>query len=281
MKIILAQLFVFTVALIVFFSCKTERKPDVPNSVTYDSISVSSVYHLENDSTKPSCSLKVKYLFPVNYADSQIVAKVQSELNFVLMEDEKYEKLSPKDAVNQYVKDYIENYKNDAKEQFPHWQESGDGEDYFSYYKTLDSKVLFDKSGIISYQISSMDYKGGANSSTAYRNVVIDLKTGNILSEQDIFVNEYKNVLNPLIIDKIMAKNKVRKPEDLLEFGYLGVEDLSSNNNFYVDAKGITYIFNPGEYTVATLGELSIFLTYEEVYNILKSNSPISILTGK
>ncbi len=277
MKIILIRLIIITTVFSFLFSCKTEKKADVPNAVIYDSVLVANVYHLDNDSTKPSCSLKVKYLYPAKYTDTQILQKIQGELNFAFMEDEKYEKLLPVDAVNQYVKDYIENYKNDAKEQFPNWQESGDSEDYFSYYKSLDSKVVFDMSNIISYQISSMDYKGGANSSTAFRNVVIDLKSGDILSEKDIFTGDYRGALNALLIRKVVEQNKVQKPEDLIEFGYWGIEDLASNNNFLVDNKGITYIFNPGEYSAPTLGEIRISLSYEELMLILKKDSPISI----
>jgi len=265
----------------VFQACKTDKPVHSSNDIVYDSISVSQVYHLDNDSTKPSCSLKVRYIYPVKYADTTMLAKVQGELNFVLMEDEKYEKMSPVDGVNTYVTDYIENYKRDAKEQFPDWENSGDSEDYFSYYKTLDSKVLYDMSGILSYQVSSMDYKGGANSSTAYRNVVIDLKTGTMLNEQDIFKPDYKKALNSILVHKIVEQNKVQKPDDLLEFGYWGIEDVSSNNNFYVDDKGITYIINPGEYSAPSLGEIKIFLSYTEVENILKDDSPIAVLFRK
>jgi len=276
--LILFSILLFTFAL--FFSCKKDRPVNAPNEIVYDSILVAKIYHIDNDSTKPSCSLKINYIYPVEYADANILQKIQGELNFVMMEDEAYEKLSPKDAVERYVKDYIENYKRDAKEQFPDWEESGDTEDYFSYYKTLATKVLYDMSDILSYQISSMDYKGGANSSTAYRNVVIDIKTGNLLGEPDIFIPDFKKMLNPMLVRKIMEQNKVSKMEDLLEFGYW-VDDLTSNNNFYVDDKGITYIFNPLEYSTPSIGAIKIFLTYDEVSGILKPDSPISHLSGK
>jgi len=265
----------------VLFSCKTDKQVDAPNEIVYDSISQSSIYHLDNDSTKPSCSLKIKYIYPVEYKSPEILAKMQGELNFALMEDEAYEKLTPTEAIKKYVSDYIENYKRDAKEQFPNWEDSGDTEDYFSYYKTLDTKIIYDMSGILSYQISSMDYKGGANSSTAYRNVVIDLQTGHRLGEPDVFVADYKKTLNSILVNKILAQNNVRKPEDLLEFGYWGIEDITSNDNFYVDNKGVTYIFNPGECAAFSLGEIRVFISYEEIMDILKTDSPISHLSGK
>ncbi|MFV0418138.1 MAG: RsiV family protein [Dysgonomonas sp.] len=273
----------FSLIILVFamlFSCETKKKSDTPNDIVYDSVSVAKIYHLENDSTKPSCSLKINYIFPVKYSNQNVLSKMQSELNFAFMEDEKYEKFSPKDAVDKYIEDYIENYKQDASEQFPDWAESDDPEDYFSYYKTLSTKVLFDKGGLVSYQITSMDYKGGANSSTSYRNAVINLSTGESIYEKDIYVTDYKEVLNPLLIKKIVEQNKVQTPEDLLMYGYWGIEDLTSSNNFSVDDKGITYIFNPGEYSAPTLGEIRVFLPYSEIKIILKEGSPISGLVG-
>ena len=267
--------------LMLAYSCKTEKKSNTPNDIVYDSISIAKIYHLENDSTRPSCSLKIDYLYPTEYSDKQILTKIQQILNLVAMEDEKYEQLPPVDAINEYVEDYINNYKREAKEQFPNWKASGDSEDYYSYYKTLDSKILFDMGGLLSYQVSSMDYKGGANSSTAFRNVVIDLKTGEMITEQDIFMSDYKSELNSMIIKNIIEQNKVQKAEDLIEFGYWGIEDLTSNSNFSVDDRGLTYVFNPGEYSAPSLGAINIFLTYEEIINILKSESPISILSGK
>lgn len=280
MKTKLASFSLFILVFAVFYSCETNKKSDVPNDIAYDTVSVAKIYHLENDSTKPSCSLKINYIFPVEYANKDVLSKMQGELNFALMEDEKYEKLTPTEAVNKYVEDYIENYKQDASEQFPDWAESDEPEDYFSYYKTLDTKVLFDKGGLMSYQITSMDYKGGANSSTSYRNIVINLNTGDGIYEKDIYIPDYKDILNPLLIRKIVEQNKVQKPEDLLMYGYWGIEDLTSTNNFSVNDKGITYIFNPGEYSAPTLGEIKVFLPYNEIKIILKEGSPISALTG-
>ncbi|MBK5722073.1 DUF3298 domain-containing protein [Dysgonomonas sp. Marseille-P4677] len=281
MKVIVSSICLFILVFSVLPSCKTEKRTDIPNGITYDSISVAKVYHLDNDSTKPSCSLKINYIFPVKYTDEKVLANMQKELNFAMMEDEKYEVLKPVEAVSKYIEDYIENYKNDANEQFPDWQESHDTEDYFSYYKTLTTKVIFDMGGITSYRISSMDYKGGANSSTAYRNVVIDLKTGNMVSEQEIFLPEYRKLLNEILIRKIVTQNKVQKPDDLLEFGYWGIEDLTSNDNFSVDNTGLTYIFNPGEYSAPSLGEIRVLLPYNEIKDMLKDNSPISNFVGK
>lgn len=280
MRILFAHIILLSTIIGVFTSCDS-KKVDAPNEIVYDSLSVSKIYHLENDSTKPSCSVKVQYIFPVKYADATVLTKMQGELNYAMLEGEKYVSMKPDSAVNQYIEDYIQNYISEANVQFPDWAESGETEDYFSFYKTLRSKVLYDRGGLISYQVSAMDYKGGANSSTVYRNVVIDLKTGDIVTESDIFIPEYKKILNKMLTDKIVAQNKVKKAEDLLEFGYWGIEDITSNGNFYINDKGLTYIFSQGEYSAPSLGEIRVPFTFSELYDILKPGSSISLLSGK
>lgn len=280
MKVLFIRFSLLLLGFAVLFSCKRERQnDDTPNDIVYDTISVSKAYHIDNDTTKPFCSLDIKYIYPEKYSNMEVVGVMQKELNFVLLEDEKYEKLEPTEAIKKYVEDYIANYKQDVEEQFSDWEKSGESEDYFSYQKTLNSEIMFDKGGIISYQMVSTDYKGGANSSKFSRNVVVDLKTGHAVYEKDIFVADYKEALNTLLINKIMKQNNVSKTEDLVPYGYINVEDLTSNNNFYVDDKGITYVFNPGEFSIFTL-EIRTFLPYSEIKSILKEDSPIAGLAG-
>jgi hypothetical protein len=233
---------------------------------------------MDNDSTKPSCTVKIKYIFPVKYADAGILSKIQRELNYAISEDESYEALSPDSAVEKYAEDYIKSYIDEAKVQFPDWAESDETEDYYSFYKSIESKILYDKSKLLSYQVSTMDYKGGANSSTLYKNVVIDLRTGNVITEQDIFIPDYKEVLNTMLTNKIVEQNNVQKAEELLEFGYWGIEDINSNNNFYLDDSGLIYIFNQGEYSAPSLGKIQVFFSFAELSAILKPDSPISFL---
>jgi hypothetical protein len=280
MKFVSVQIGLFSILSVLFFSCNNKRT-GAPNEVVYDSIAVSEIYHLDNDSTKPSCSVKISYVYPKAYADTLILTKLQQEFNYAMLEDESYETLSPENAVDKYITDYIANYKDAAETQFPDWETSEDSDDYFSFYKILSSKVLFDRGGLISYQTSSMDFKGGANSSTFYKNTIIDLKTGEVVTEKDIFIPEYQKLLNAMLADKIVAQNNVEKAEDLLEFGYWGIEDITSNNNFSIDQNGLTYLFNQSEYSVPSLGTVKVPFTYDELYPILKENSPISIISGK
>lgn len=278
MKIIYKYIcFAFAVCVVMHMSCRKTQPTDVVNEITFDTIQVSDIYHLDGDSTKPSCSLKMNYIVPVGYVDEDILDKIQKELNVLVFEDELLGPLPPKDAARKFTADYIENYKEEAQTRFPNWAASHEAEDYFSFYKTIRTFVVYNNAGLLSYQVSSMDYKGGANSFTAYKNAVLNMKTGKLVSEDDIFKPGYEKVLNQIIIDKILAQNNAKKPEDLLELGFWGIEDLTSNGNFLVDDKGLTYIFSQGEYSAPSLGEIRVVILYKEIYSILKDGSPISV----
>lgn len=269
----------FVLLCTILFSCK-KKEAGEPNGIEYDTVSVSDKYHLDNDTTRPSCSVQVSYVYPVAYKDSAVLAKLRRELNYALFEDESYESLTPADALSKFVAAFIANYQEDSKLRFSDWSDSFDDDEYFSFSKMLDTKVIYDMSGLLSYQVVSKDSKGGADTISNYRNVVVDIANGNTLTELDIFVPEYKTPLNHLLTAKILDSKNVRSVTELEDLGYF-LSDLSSNNNFYIDDKGITYIFNPGEYSAVILGEMSVPLAYEEIFDILKPDSPISHLSGK
>ncbi len=268
------SLFVVAIALggILFHSCDSKTRTsevDVTkeNDITWKTIGADTIYYLDNDEKKPSCSLDLSYTYPDTYANEEVLQ-------------------SPVDkGIALYVSDYVKNYKDEAErykegmdKKAPKWEAHEHSEDYYSFSKKIKSELLFNKANIISYQVKSHDDKGGANSFTMYRNIVLDLNTGKPLSEYDIFVAEYKYTLNKILTEKIIAQNNVKTIDDLLELGYWCIEDLDSNNNFFVDDKGITYIYNEGECSAPSVGTIIIPIGFDELKEILRDDSVIASL---
>lgn len=266
------------VGLLLLASCNKKVTGETPNQISYDTLKTINIYHLDNDSTKPSCSLEVTYIAPVKYEKRDVLGKIQSELNFNLFEDDSFSQLSPQEALDKYKTSYEENYKKDVLERFPDWKESGETMDYFSYYKKINTEVTFDKGHILSYRITSRDYRGGASSSTFVQNLVFNLSTGARLMEDDIFENGYKDKLAALFTTEILRQNKVKTTDELMnDLGFFGIEDIPFNNNFAVDENGIIYTFNEGEIAPPSVGAITINMQYENILPILKKDSPIAI----
>jgi len=271
--------FMIFLASVIMFSC--DQKHEITeNKIGLDTISIVKVYHLDNDSTQPSCNLKIGFVYPSSYKDDSILESVRKGFidNFF---DESYAQLPPQEAVDKYAENYINNYKEDArvffKEKINDFSEDSSADNYFSYYEKISNEITFNKSGLLATRICQTNFKGGSNSFQQYANYVYDLTKGKYLTEEDIFNEGYEKVLNRVFKDKLLAINKVETINNLEDLGYFGIEEIMPNNNFLIEEKGITYTFNKGEYSALQLDEINLFIPYEEIMPILKEKSPISV----
>lgn len=253
-------------------ACHKSEQKNNTNSLAFDSLKLIKVYHLDNDSTKPSCNLKINFVFPVKGLSEKELAKVKA--NFIsTVFDQAYADSLPGVAAQSYARDYVRTYKEDAKLFYDDVNESEEPQNYFSYYETLSNHILYNKHNLLSYQVEQLNYKGGTNSFTSFHNYVIDLKTGEFLSEDAIFNPGYERSLNPMFINKLLQMNNAKDISELEDLGYFGIDEIAPNSNFFVDDSGITYIFNKGE--ALSLGEIRIRFSYKELESLLKPNSPL------
>lgn len=262
-------------------SCNTGTKKVADNDIQFDSIQVDKTYHLLDNPDNPNCNLQLSFTFPAKYTDNEILKKIQQQFVYSYF-GETYENLSPQEAVAKYTEDYLKNYK-DLEPEFKTELEKKDERPvgaWFSYYEMSSDKIEYNQNDILSYTIKFENYTGGAHGSHSYNNHVINLKNGNVLTEEDIFVENYQDQLAQIIIDKIAALHKVENPKDLENIGFFSVEEIFPNGNFLVDGKGITYTFNEYEIAAYVVGATNVFLPYEEIRILLKKDSPISLLAA-
>lgn len=259
------------------------RKNKAPNSIVWDTLVVKNSQPLDVKDIKASCSIELHFITPIEFADADVLAKVQKVLvNFMLGDDNGVSEEALTETMTNYAANYVNSYKKEAKSQLALWtQVNGKGGyAYFSYDKKIETSVLYDEANLISYQVKTTELKGDETKTVSVKNLVIDLKTGTIVSEDDIFVDNELEKLNKILIAQIIKEKNVEDIEQLQELGYWGVADLEANNNFSVNKDGVTYTFSPAEYSDEKLGILNIFVDYDDLLEILKPTSPISILAN-
>lgn len=283
MKIYNLYLLILGVFALSMGSCKKQVSGTTDNEIQFDTIHSAKNYHIDNDSTQPSSNLKVTFVFPKSYADAAILDSIQ-KIFITCFLDEHYAHLKPVDAIAAYENAYIENYKQDVKIYLKDRMVNGDHDDnnnYFSYYETISNEILFNKGKILSFMVKQVNYKGGATSYEYLKNHTINLETGKLLMEDDIFNPGFEKFLSSVFKDRLMKSNKVQTINELENLGYFGIEEMMPNNNFTADNKGITYIFNKGEYSAYQLDAIKIFMPYNELALVLKENSPVSQFIAK
>ena len=145
-------------------------------------------------------------------------------------------------------------------------------------YELLSDSILFNQKDVLCYSVYR-EYNAGTPSPVrTYTNWVIDLKTGNRVTESEIFNEDYKDDLAKIIVDAIALYNNVDKVADLENIGFYNINEIYPNRNFYVDDIGITYTFNESDIAAGALGATSVRIPYEKVRHLMRHDSPIAHL---
>ena len=280
MKTQLCQKLVVFFLISVFVSgCNIGTKKTTDNDVTFDSISVDKTYHLLENPENPNCNLQINFIYPAKYDNKDILKKIQQQFVYTYFGDG-YENLSPEEATAKYTEDYLNNYKDledEYKAEVAKADETPVGA-WFSYFEMSSNDIAYNKNDILSYTINFENYTGGAHGAHSFTNHVIDMKTGNPIKEDDIFIEGFQEDLAQILIDRIAKQNTVENPKELENIGFFSIDEIFPNGNFLIDDNGITYTFNEYEIAAYVVGATNVHLPYEEIQYLLKKESPIAHL---
>ncbi len=283
----------FLIPVFIFAACNTKKSNILQeNDVAFDTLYLSQQIFLDDNPSKSSCSIEIRLVYPV--ASKKLNIDTLANLWTSCIFGQSNTEISLQQAAKSYIDTYFQRYRQDAKD----YRENRFGKDplsaltddsysaseedadesqseFYSYYETLTDTVTFNQNDLISLQVRRVSNKGGRESYETFRNFVIDLKTGNILSEKDIFREEYESPLRRIIINKLLQQNGVNDVSELEQLGYFGIDEIVPNKNFLVDAKGITFVFNKGEYSAYLINAPVIFIPYEEILHLLRENTTV------
>lgn len=280
MKTQLCQKLVVLFLISVFVSgCNIGTKKTTDNDVTFDSISVDKTYHLLENPENPNCNLQINFTYPAKYDNKDILKKIQQQFVYSYFGDG-YENLSTEEATAKYTEDYLNNYKDledEYKAEVAKADETPVGA-WFSYFEMSSDDIAYNKNDILSYTVNFENYTGGAHGAHSFTNHVIDMKTGNLIKEDDIFIEGFQEDLAQILIDRIAKQNTVENPKELENIGFFSIDEIFPNGNFLIDDNGITYTFNEYEIAAYVVGATNVHLPYEEIQYLLKKESPIAHL---
>lgn len=289
-KSIISVLIVLSYLGLYFSSCRPSaeekekariQRQMIPNPIVWDTIYVSKTESAGVDSLDASCTVNIKFIIPQEYEKIEVIQAIQRELNYALIDEDSLQNSLTSELIEQYAAEYIAEYIEEIKKDFSFWKDADTP--LSSYSKNIEADVIFDEANLISYQLRAIECAEDDTISVIYENLLFDLTDGRKLNEEDVFREDYRDELNKMLTEQLLRSNREATVEELQDRGFWGAADIAANNNFYVTEKGIVYTYNPGEYAEVELGELNIFINFDDlVYSgILKQKSPISILYHK
>ncbi|MDD2552721.1 MAG: RsiV family protein [Dysgonamonadaceae bacterium] len=266
------------------------------NQIKFDTLLIEKKHFLRNDTSNPFCELNVEFIYPIE--SSKVDLRRLQQLFIRTTLGRNYDTFTPEEAINQYANNFVKNYETDAKifdedlidlENHPNLipqsmdeihEEELQSNGFYSYHETLTNKVHFNQSNLLSFQVNQSNNKGGSAVYGSYNNYVINLKTADLLSENDIFTPGYDVALQQLFANNLLQQNGVKSISDLEDLGYFGIQEIMPNRNFLIDNEGITYTFNKGEYSAYPLSAPVIFIPFNDLKMLLKKNTIVSKLAG-
>lgn len=260
-------------------SCNNDSKKVVENEVTFDSISVSKTVHLLDKPENPNCNLQINFKYPVKVKEKELLKQIQQ--HFVASYfGEEYEALSPEEAVSKYTEAYLSSYKELESDYTQELEESDEGAvgSWFSYYETSDDEIVYNQNNLLSYVVTVEGYTGGAHGAHSSRNQTINLATGKVLTEEDIFIEDYQEDLAKILVSEIASQNSVADSKELENIGFFSIDEIYPNKNFYVNDKGLVYTFNEYEIAAYAVGAITVQLPFEQISHILKKEGPVAAI---
>lgn len=260
-------------------SCTIGTKEMTKNDISFDVIQVDKTYHLLDNPENPNCNLQINFTYPTELSDKEMLEKVQKE--FVISYfGENYGRLSPQEAVDKYTEDYLNAYKELEADFKQELQKSDNApvQAWYSYYEMSSIDIVFNEADLLSYTVNFENYTGGAHGSHSFVNHVISLQTGEPVTEEEIFVDNYQDTLAQILVDQIAEQNNVEEAKELENIGFFSIDEIFPNGNFLVDETGITYYFNEYEIAAYVVGMTKVHLPFSKINYLLKEESPISIL---
>lgn len=239
---------------------------------------ISEKHYLSSDTTKGALALELEIELPIDYKNKETLQSIRNLLITKLFGEDflKY----PTDSVVEFFKiSLINEYYNNNKPLLEKLDVSS-SYSFDNVYNLSGFGLLSDKH-IFVYGIERYEFMGGAHGIESRNYYNFDLKTGKLITEDDLFIPNYKDSLTQLIKNRIVEEsreNNDKEPIFNLNTTEYWTDSIKPNSNFYITDLGLKYVFNPYEIAPYNVGLTEIFFSFKYIRSILKPENPISYL---
>ena len=238
------------------------------------------VAYLE-DGQESNLTFSIRYAYPVAVnASNEVLAKLQRTVCQMVLGDA-FLDMRPQQAIEAYAamkhNEYIQNNLPLLQEWAIDHEDESLGETLFNEELIISAAPignglpLTNIPSLWSYAMDVYEYTGGAHGNRYLLIQNYDLQTGDAVSEQDLFIDDYYEPLKNLLLEALIAQtDEAETKKDLRRLGY-SVDDVVPNENFYVTAEGITYVYNPYEIAPYAMGCIQISLPWDAARHLMRN----------
>jgi hypothetical protein len=285
---------VYCTAFFCLSSCN-EKIKSFENEIAFDTIRIDKTFQSKTGKPELTYKMDLAFVYPKSFKNNEKLKVIQSAfVDKFFPYSSNYTHLSPKIAVDSFLVQYNDYFQSlclskfndeiETAEEHHHANHSDSLEEEknnYPFYFNIENKIVFNRNNLISFTVESDMFEGGAHGSHGIFGYVLNLNTGEFISEDAFAGINYKKNLSSVIVSKILKANNLVNEKELLDIGYDDIGEIAPNGNFTVDEKGITYYFNEYEIAAYYVGSTKVFIPYEELKIFITDDNPIAILSKK
>ncbi len=257
-----------------FFSCSQK-------TIKTDEKDIIKKFYLTTDTTKGALSVDIEVEIPIAFVDSNVLKNIRKTIVTNLFGEDYVSH-----ANDSLVQLFCQELHTDYKANYAPLINVKDSANKYSFNNehTLSGYSLLSDKKIYVYGIERYVDMGGAHGLETRNFYNFDLKSGNLITEKDIFKPNTEFGLAELIKKRIVEDSKDStdmEPIMDIEDTDFWTESIKPNGNFYITDEGINYVFNPYEIAPYYMGQTEVVIPYTRLKDFLKTNSIISYLVEK
>ncbi len=248
-------------------------------AVGFDNIEYSDSIHLfEKMKNSPVATFGMDLLFPAKNTEGGILAYLKNEIFSNMRYEQGGEEvpekpLPKKDYANVLLIDmqkaqrdsFFAYYRESMKDEKPDSSQEAFGR---SYSRTSQMQVVFNENNLLSVGYSGYAYDGGAHGSYGTTFVSYDLATKKQLKLTDIFKPKYEKTIGAALERALRKKYNLQPKESLNQM--LFDNAIPATENFALTRKGIMFNYTPYEIAAYAMGEIELFIPFDEIKAVLK-----------
>ena len=205
--------------------------------------------------------IEIKFLYPYEFHNAEILKKLQKKFIEQVF-GEKYSEMNTEEVAKKFVENWKQSYFEDLnKFDFP-----------FGYCYVMSDTILFMSDDLLQMQTNSYCYMGGSHGASGSTALLFDLKTGNVITQNDIFKAEAANNIYKLL------RTEIFKYWDFSEDENVEVEEnaiWSPQTNFAITTEGINFMYSDYELGCYAFGGPYITINYDKILPFLRPNTPV------
>ncbi|WP_343700370.1 DUF3298 domain-containing protein [Chitinophaga sp.] len=241
-------------------ACDFDLREDTTGAVLFEVFTSSdSVMLLPTHPKSPQGLAMCSMVWPIGGADESSLTLIRKTLTPGGAPAE------PEKIVRQPIDTFLRDYKAVRDDVDTNELNKGIGASW-NWDAQTETRVVWNTWPLLVFENADYSFTGGAHGNYGSSYTVLDLAQKKVLQVSDVFKPGSQPALSAAL-EKAFRKKYAVPAKEPLNKRYLFEPRIQPNNNFYITDKGAVFNYMPYEIAAYAVGQITLFVPFEEVKN--------------